>query len=102
GAEADPGVDGLQYIAGAGAGQGGLVDPTLGAVLIADFAPDIEFLDDFDGHAADQVFPGDIILVARPDADRRILGPDGDEAGERQAARIGGSGQSQLGSQGEA
>ncbi len=62
--------------------------PALFAIHVANLAPGVELLDDFDRHAGDGVVPGD--LVAGTGADPHIdgMGTGRDEARQGQAAGI--------------
>ncbi len=76
-----------RHEAGAVAGQQLLVQPAFGAVGIADFAPGVEFLDDFDRRAGFHIDPGNTVFRARADPHVDRVGAGGDEARQRQAAR---------------
>lgn len=56
--------------------------PAFGAVHVADFAPGVEFLNDFDRHTGHGVVPGDIVFGTWPDPDIDRVGSRRDEAGQ--------------------
>ena len=76
-----------RHDAGALAREQVLVDPAFRAVRVADFAPGVEFLDDFHRRAGFHIDPGDPVLGARSDADIDRSGSGGGKTGQRQAAR---------------
>ena len=72
----------------------GLVNPSLGAVAVADAPPLLELADHFHRHRPAQEHPGDRVAEAGPGAQVRPVGGEADEPRQRQAAgpRFGGGG----------
>jgi len=70
------------------ASQHTLVDPSLGALPIADFTPRPVFCDDFNRQSAALVDPVDRILNARPGAHVDLVCAQADVTGKRQARSL--------------
>src|SRR5690606_30003501 len=75
-------------IGGAVAGQHGLLDPALRSVDVANLPPDLELLQNLDGHARDAVNPANVVFRAGPDPDIDRSRACRDKTRQRKTARI--------------